>query len=452
MTTLLTDCTGNAMTGATAKDATAYDAALREFNSYMNDPVATIDTALAVNPDFIMGHVLKAELMISAWERSVVADVRAIRDTLLPMVDRATDRECGHIAAIDAWAAGDWRGYQSALDRVLIDNPRDLLALQAGHLSDFYHGDRDNLRGRVARALPAWSEQDPSYGHILGMQAFGLEECGDYARAEDTGRHALTLVPADGWAQHAVAHVMEMQARQPEAVAFMEDAADLWGRPGNALAVHNWWHTALFHLDQDQITGALKIYDSGVRPGSSEIQLEVIDAVAFLWRMHLRGLDVGDRWTELAALYTRSDEPGFYAFNDMHAMMAFAATGDRDGARRVLQATTAQATGTGTNADMSRRVGLAVVNGIDAFGRGVYAEAVEHLMPVRYAAHAFGGSHAQRDIIHRTVIEAALRAGQPHLATAMLQERVAIKRDCPFSWSWLARARSAEKNGGQKAA
>ena len=61
---------------------------------------------------------------------------------------------------------------------------------------------------------------------------------------------------------------------------------------------------------------------------------------------------------------------------------------------------------------MAREVGLPIVRAIEAFGREQYAEATELLMPVRYRAHLFGGSHAQRDVVHRTLLEAALRAGR----------------------------------------
>ena len=77
---------------------------------------------------------------------------------------------------------------------------------------------------------------------------------------------------------------------------------------------------------------------------------------------------------------------------------------------------------------------------LDAFGRERYGEAVELLMPVRYRAHAFGGSHAQRDIVHRTLIEAALRLSDRALARALVNERTSLKPHCPFGWRLHARA------------
>lgn len=436
------DARGEPVSAASPASLEAFEAALAQFNGYMDDPVATIDAGLAEQPDFVMGHVLKAELMISSWERSLTDPIRATLDDLNALETKANGREREHIAAVRAWAAGDWDGYRRRLDIVLADHPRDLLALQAGHLADFYHGDRESLRGRVGRVLSAWTANQPGYPYVLGMLAFGLEECGDYGRAEETGRHALALQPDDGWAQHAVAHVMEMQARQPEAIAFMESAAPRWGRRGNAFSFHNWWHTALYHMDQGNLRRALEIYDTGIRPGTSQVQLEMLDAAAFLWRMHLRGAEVGDRWQALAATYAGTAEAGFYVFNDMHAMMAYVAAGRTDDADRLLAAVEANTGGAGTNADMTRAIGLAAVGAIHAFGHGNYARAVDLLLPVRTRTHPFGGSHAQRDILQRTLIEAASRAGRTSLAAALLQERVFLKPACPFSWGWLERVRS----------
>jgi hypothetical protein len=233
---------------------------------------------------------------------------------------------------------------------------------------------------------------------------------------------------------------MEMEARQAEGIAFMESRRAHWAQDDNGFAFHNWWHTALYNLDQGRPERALEIFDRSIRPGKSEIQVEMLDATALLWRLHLIGHDVGDRWSGLAGVYEKTAQDGFYAFNDMHAMMAYVATGVRASAKRLLAAAEHAAEGANTNARMEREVGVPVLRAIEAFGRGKYAETVGLLMPVRYRAHAFGGSHAQRDVIHRTLIEAALRARQFALAEALTAERTALKPHCPFSWQLRKRA------------
>ena len=417
-----------------------YETALTSFNSYRGDPVEIIDQALADDPEFIMGHILRAQIHVSLWERSVLPELEASLTVLDELAGTANDRERAHVAALKRWAAGDWNGMRLALDRLLADYPRDHLALQMGHLADFFHGDRENLRGRIARALPAWSRDDKGYGFLLGLHAFGLEECANYAEAEETGRRAFEAEPDDCWAQHAVAHVMEMQARQDEAIDFMEARQDNWAQNDNAFAFHNWWHTALYNLDQDRPDRAIEIFDRGVWPEPETVQFVMLDAVALLWRLHLRGIHVGTRWDRLATAYQETGEPGFYVFNDMHAMMAYVATGNNSAATELLKSVEKAADHDGTNGMMTREVGLPVVRAIEAYGREAYGETVDLLMPVRYRANIFGGSHAQRDIVHRTLIEAALHASDKALAVALTNERVSLKPDCPFSRQLAIRA------------
>ena len=102
----------------------------------------------------------------------------------------------------------------------------------------------------------------------------------------------------------------------------MEDSAVEWAQDDNGFAFHNWWRTALFHLDQDHVARALELYDAALAPGEESVQLTLLDAAALLWRLHLRGEDVGARWCALADRYENLGEAGFCAFNDMHAMMA----------------------------------------------------------------------------------------------------------------------------------
>jgi hypothetical protein len=223
----------------------------------------------------------------------------------------------------------------------------------------------------------------------------------------------------------------------------MEARRDHWAQDDNGFAFHNWWHTALYHLDQGRVDRVLAIYDGSIRPAPTRVQLQMLDAAALLWRLHLQRADAGARWTELADTYESAAEDGFYAFNDMHAMMAFAATGRHAAAARLLAAVDTAADGLGSNARMTRRVGRAIVKAIEAFGRERYDDAVSLLLPVRYEAHAFGGSHAQRDVVHRTLLEAAFRSGQHTLARALSIERTTLKPHCPFSWSLRHKAEAA---------
>src|SRR5512144_528473 len=137
---------------------------------------------------------------------------------------------------------------------------------------------------------------------VLGMHAFGLEETGDYARAERQGRKGVELEPRDGWAQHAVAHVMEMQGRQREGIAWMRAEPQAWAHD-SFFGVHNWWHLALYHLDLDEIDEVLALFDGPIFGKRSTVVLDLIDASALLWRLDLRGIDVGNRWGSVADLW-----------------------------------------------------------------------------------------------------------------------------------------------------
>lgn len=409
------DARDTPVSNANAATLALYEQALREYQSYVGDAVATIEHALAVQPDFVLGHAFRAGVLMGFGERRfarMAADSVAEAEKLLP---QANAREQGLVAAARRLVNGDWHGACAIYDRVLVEYPRDAFALQTAHLFDFYRGDALNLRNRVTRVLPQWSADVPGYSYVLGMQAFGLEECNQYAEAETAARRALELERRDGWAVHAVVHCMEMQGRVDEGIAFLREREDDWS-PDNGFAFHNWWHLGLFHLDRGEDAQVLELYDQRVYPQPTDVALQLVDATALLWRLRLLGVDVGARLAPLADAWAAKleDERGFYSFNDAHAMMALVAAGRDVEAEALLAKVEA-----GIGAD----VGAPITRGLQAFGRERYAEALEHLLPVRDSAHRFGGSHAQRDLITLTLIEAARRSAQPALARHYLAER-----------------------------
>lgn len=438
----LFDTAGHAVSGANRESLAAFERAAHELRCFIGDPVASVEVALAASPEMVMAHVLKAYLHLLGTEPAGMAVARACHEAARTLP--ANDRERGHLEAVRLLTEGRWREAGRTLEDVSVAHPRDALALQAGHQIDFFTGDSRMLRDRIARALPAWSRSIPGYHALLGMHAFGLEETGDYAQAEKQGRAAVELERRDGWGWHAVAHVYEMRNRPRDGIAWMTRDTDAWSND-SFFAVHNWWHLALFQLELGQVEEVLRLFDGPIYGKRSNVVLDMIDASALLWRLQLRGTDVGDRWSGVADNWAPIAGAGNYAFNDMHAMMAFVGSHRTDLQQAVLEAQRAAMTGLGDNADFTREVGHAATRAIQAFGAGDYAECVRLLRPIRNIANRFGGSHAQRDLIDLTLIEAAFRAGDQGLAAALAAERSAVRPESPLARLFVARASGLAK-------
>ena len=434
----LRDILGLELSGATQVAADHYEAAVSELQCYRGDPVASVKAALAEAPDFAMAHVLQSWLHLLGTEPGGLDVARKAGQ--LALRHAGTDRERGHATACLHLVEGRWHDASRVMEDVTIASPQDALGLLAGHQIDFFTGQARMLRDRIARALPLWDAAMPGYHSLLGMHAFGLEETGDYARAEAEGRRGVEMEPRDGWSQHAVAHVLEMQNRQTDGIIWMR-SNDAWAGD-SFLQVHNWWHLALYHLELGEIDAVLALFDDKIGGGRSGVVMEMLDASALLWRLYLREIDVGDRWQALAAAWAPVSTAGNYAFNDAHAVMAFVGAGKKDLAQAVIAAQQQAVAGPGDNAMFTREVGLPVTRAFLAFGEGDYARTIELLRPVREIAHRFGGSHAQRDVIDLTLIEAALRSGNAPLAAALVTERTDRRHESPLS-QMLARRSKA---------
>jgi hypothetical protein len=422
-----------------------YQRALHELRCFTGDPVGSIDAALAEAPDFAMAHAFKGWLFGLSTEKAAKPTTRACADAARRLA--RTARERAHAAALSHLAGGRWHQAGRLLAEHTVSTPLDGLALQVGHQIDFFTGNAPMLRQRLAQALPSWSPALPGYHAILGMQAFGLEECGDYAGAEAAGRAAVALEPRDGWAQHAVAHVMEMQARQRDGIAWMRGNEAAW-TGDSFLQIHNWWHLALFHFELGDHDAVLGLYDGPIAGAGSTYVLNLDDASAILWRLHLAGVVVGNRWATLARRWLPKARDGCYAFNDMHAMMAFVGAGLDGAATDLLVAQQDAMARADDNAGFTREVGYPAALAIRAFGERRYADAVALLSPLPPISNRFGGSHAQRDVIDLTLIEAALRAGDETRARELIGRRAAARPASPFSQLLVRRLRDLPSIAG----
>lgn len=430
-----------AMTAASADAVAHYDAVIDGYLGFSRDTGAALKQALAADPDLVMGHATRGyffKLFCSpAFEARASQSVAAAEAAVAKV--GATPRERQHVAALRAWCEGDFLTALARWEDILLEHPRDILAHKLAHFLHFYLGESERMRDGIARALHAWDERVPGYGYMLGMYAFGLEESGVYAEAEAVGRRAVELNPGDAWAVHAVAHTMEMRGRHRDGIAWTIDTEPGW-RHGNNFVNHIWWHRALFLLELGRYDDVLDLYDTRIRADRSDEYLDIVNAAALLWRLENEGVDVGERWTELGEKAEQRKDDHLLAFVDAHFMMALAATDRLESARAMLETMNVASRHTGTEAAFFKEIGVPLCEAILAYRAGAFDRVVERLLPIRYAFRRIGGSHAQRDVFARLLIEAALRAGRFALARALLAERTARQSNSPWSWRAYARA------------
>jgi tetratricopeptide (TPR) repeat protein len=400
--------------------------ALELLLTHRGNPSAEVDRVLVDDPQCVFAHCLRAGLIVcadaAAARSSVAASAASIEAACPDMHDPARR----HAAAARAWLVGGAALAVKRYGEIVIDWPRDILALVVANALDFRLGRRRMLRDRVAQVLPEWEAATPGYASVLAMYAFGLEENGHYRRAEKIARRALAIDPRHPGAIHVVAHVMEMQGRFREGIAFLAATEPAWIED-TGFSVHVAWHRALFYLDADDPGSALAAYDGQIVNGRAPGMSVLADASALLWRLQLRNIKVGGRWHLLADRWEMQTLAGARPFYVVHAMMAFAAAGRTAAAARVFDGLPHTDTSGALLSLPEDALASPFCEALLAFARGDYAACVEWLTRVRHIAHRCGGSLAQCDLIHLTFTEAALRTGNARLARALVAERAAQK-------------------------
>ncbi|MFD3190644.1 tetratricopeptide repeat protein [Sedimentitalea sp. HM32M-2] len=382
-------------------------------------------SVLAAEPGFALGHAVKGMFYLLLGRRELVA----VAETDLAAAQRAMaeghvlPREALYVQALQVWLQGRPSQAVQLLEQVLRADPADALAMKLSHAIRFVLGDATGMRRSVERVLPAYGPDHPGHGYLLGCHAFALEETGDYDRAEIAGRQALWTAPDDAWGLHAVAHVHDMTGNARKGLDWLAGRETAWAHCNN-FRYHVWWHKALMHLDQGQIDAVLDLYDTAIRADKTDDYRDISNATSLLTRLELEGVDVGDRWVELADLSAARTEDGCLVFADLHYLLALGADNRPAELGRLLQRMHRDARAGETEmAERMARPGLQAAQGLEAFGEGQYGTAFVHLSQARTTLQKAGGSHAQRDVFERLTIDAGLRAGLLDQAEAILDQR-----------------------------
>ena len=385
-----------------------YQRALASLRTQRGNARAIAAEAVAAAPQSAAARLLEATLLACSRDAREyqAAGWAYARLRELPMNQHERAQSAALAAALD----GEFDRACRIYDQILDAHPSDGLALWAAQLMAYYLGEPHAMRERASRVAARLSRDAPGYHSVLSMHAFALQECGDYSAAEQVALRALELEPRDLRAEHTLLHVYEMLGQPAEGLRWVRDHAMRWnGQEGDAAAGghHLWWHVALFFVALHRPQRALALHDLRLHQDSIA---GLIDASALLWRLHLQRFELGARFRILAARWEAYAEDAHCAFNDLHAMMAFAGAERWDLAQRLLSAQERRlARPAGANRDMTRLVGYPACRALLAFARGDYGAAEALLRSLPPVAHRIGGSHAQRDVLYLTRAAAAAR-------------------------------------------
>src|SRR3989344_2576699 len=211
-----------------------------------------------------------------------------------------------------------------------------------------------------------------------------------------------------------------------EGTDFMAIMSDTWTGLNSFMVTHNWWHQALFLLEQDRHAEVLALYDSQVWGVVKEYTQDQIGAVSLLARLELAGVDVGNRWADVADHLALRLADHVLPFLDLQYLYGLARAGRMEAAR-TLQNNIAAHAATRTEAHertVWQQVCVPAAQGLLAHAQGDWATAAEQLGAALPRLVEIGGSHAQRDLFHQIWLDALQRNGQWGAVQNLLQPLV----------------------------
>lgn len=404
----------------------AYDALLDAFARFSTALHMALAGLLAADAELPMAHCARGYLMLLAGKRELVAAAQAESDWL-GRAPTLNPWESLHGDALRYWLRGDAIAAAATWEAILDTWPADFLALRLAQFLHFYAGDAPRMRDCTNRAAVQWPVDSPLYGFVLGAQAFGHEECGDYARAEALGREAVLRNGDDAWAVHAVAHCMEMQDRAEDGIAWLDD---WFATPRDAtLQNHLRWHRALLQLDCGQADRVLADYDAGCY-GQSIEYLDVCNDTSLLLRLELAGKHpfgtpaAQARWAEVAARARARAEDSLLAFCDMHYVLALKSAQDDAATDALMKRLQARSWSGTSDGKVLAGIGVALASALVAWRDGACDITVDRLWEQRRQVVRIGGSNAQRELFDLVLLDAARRCGRQDAVRALLAERL----------------------------
>ena len=433
----IADLHGLPLSTSSAETASLFNDAVLGFLKYRADTPKRAGKLLAADPDFAFGHTLRGYFLMTPFNAASLPAAREELGKARSLSVGTTRREQAHVEALATWVAGDIDATLRNWEQILDEHPLDLLAFRLHHFNAFWHGRPDLMAAQADSALRRWGRELLAFASMLGCHCFAHEELGDYAIAEKSGREAVELTPDDLWATHAIAHVLEMQGRHEEGIAWLETLEPNW-EGGNNILHHLWWHRGLYHYERGEFDKVLDLYDRRFRNLASpltqsqpDFTTDIQNAVSMLFRLQRQGVDAGTRWGELADRAEARIGDVLSPFTQPHWMLALCAAGRWEAAGRMLEALrSAPGQPEGGVGPLVRAYALPIAEAILARAKGDLARACDLMRPALAGMNRLGGSHAQQDVLEQFFLDCAVEARRKDDVGALI-ERVRRRHPVP---------------------
>uniref|UniRef100_A0A8C4N3N5 Tetratricopeptide repeat protein 38 n=2 Tax=Eptatretus burgeri TaxID=7764 RepID=A0A8C4N3N5_EPTBU len=390
-----------------------FDASVQQYLGWFNDGTlggleGTLRRMLEADPCFVMGKVLSlgTSLLGTGVSPETNDGVKFELQELCKLEGNLGDKtrdlstwEKQHINAIHLLSEGRFDAASCEWEDILNFYPRDPVALRFAHDAHFYLGQSQKMCDSIAGVLPEWPAEDPLSGYLKGIYAFGLVETNHFDEAEKQAKKALVLNPKDGWATHALAHVYEMRAQMNEGLMFMEDTESNW-KTCDMLAAHNYWHWSLYFMDEGDYDKVLNIYDKEIEPRftHSGAMLDIVDACSLLYRLEISGVDVSNRWLQLAKVCSSHYGDRLLVFNDLHLLMAALGAHDK-GAQELISGMEEAGRSSADQAPFYSSPGVPLAHAMVAQACGRHEEVAATLSKLHAGFGVVGGSGPQVGVI-----------------------------------------------------
>jgi tetratricopeptide (TPR) repeat protein len=414
-----TDTFGLPVTTSSPEAADAYTRAVHGLLGWDGAALEMFTKATERDPGLALGHA-GAAVCLFLEER--FAEARAATEAARAAAARATAREQGHVEALALFVTGRPPEAEAVMREHLAAYPRDLVVLQRLYFVWFWQGRFPEMLAFTE----AIASHYPEGSFLLGLHAFALEEGRRFAEAVRLAERAIAANPRDAWAIHALAHALydggDSAAGLTRIPPAIEPCTHLgWFRH------HLLWHLALMRLAGGDYEGASALGRTVFEAAPSAVPGDLHDSISLLWRLDLCGVPTGDRWRPFGAIAAERVRRLGLPFHVVHVAMALAASGDWTTAERHLAIVRERAPGDPTG--VLGGIVVPLVEGMHAFAARDYGRAAERIEPLRERIVELGGSRAQRDVFHDTLLEACFRAGDAERAERLLAERVARRPD-----------------------